>query len=861
MACLEAKFVPTSDSNLKCELFKDGLPLEHANRISIFFGFGYVSLKIHHLNAQRDSGVYEAVISNRVGTEKVSTRLNVTVKSLERDTEYDEGLRRIQQLESSTKYKREEYEEIEIQEKPKFLTPLQGSPDSLLEGDHLHLESKLIPLNDPSMKVEFFFNNQLLSVGHRFKTFYEFGIVAVDILSLIPEDSGVLSVRAINNYGEDLVSKRITVRGKQAIDSTKMFDVNIDQVRMIRNEQIAQSKEMFDDPTRKKPILVQPLTLRTKNPHVERSDAHFDARIEHSSEELKIEFFHNGVPLLAGSRVLIRNDFSLISLDIRCLTLSDPGEYTLVVSNALGYVSSSAHLEVIGESNIISSSQFPESLDKLQYLEGHSKYVRKDLIEEISEKIVFIQPLTLRTKNPHIERSSAHFDARIEGYSNSTLRYEFFHDDRPVLTGSRLLTSNNFGVITLDISALHITDSGKYTLVVSTEDFGSISSSANLEVIEESSIISSSQFPESLDKIQYIEGHNKYSRKEIEDLEFNEKPHFLTPMADQRIPEFERAHFESRLEPVNDPSMQIQFLKNGQPIEKANRISTTDNFGFVSIDIRQCTKEVDEGYYEVIARNKIGEARVGARLEVIPTKNIISDHITDDPSKIHYLENQQKYVREEIEDAGPEKPFFLEPLRGPDVLWEGQSAHFETRFRPVSDPSLQVAWFFNDKQLQLGHRLKTYFNFGFVSLDLLYVYPEDTGHYSVKIFNELGEAVTGKDLLVKAVDSIDRTKNYDVEIDKIREAKMKRKEEEEIITSEAPIFITQIQDQIVDERETARFEANLTPQHDNKLCVQWYLNGELMKAANRIRTFHNFGVVWCEILDCLKRGKMSLINC
>ena len=116
--------------------------------------------------------------------------------------------------------------------------------------------------------------------------------------------------------------------------------------------------------------------------------------------------------------------------------------------------------------------------------------------------------------------------------------------------------------------------------------------------------------------------------------------------------------------------------------------------------------------------------------------------------------------------------------------------------------------------------------------------------------------MTGKNLLVKAVDSIDRTKNYDVEIDKIREMKMKRKEEEEIITSEAPIFLTQIEDQIVDERETARFEARLTPTNDNKLKTEWYFNGELMKAGHRIRTFHNFGLVWLEILDCLKRGKI-----
>lgn len=247
---------------------------------------------------------------------------------------------------------------------------------------------------------------------------------------------------------------------------------------------------------------------------------------------------------------------------------------------------------------------------------------------------------------------------------------------------------------------------------------------------------------------------------------------------------------------------------------------------------------------------------MGAHLEVIPQRSIISDNITEDGmQKIHYLENQSKYVREEIADSVSEKPFFLEPLQGPDVLWEGQSCHFETKFRPLGDNTLRVEWFFNDKLLQKGHRFKTYFDFGFISLDILYTYPEDTGKYSVKLYNDLGEAITGKDLLVKAIDSIDRTKNYNVEIDKIREMKMRRKEEEEIIVNEAPVFLTQIQPQIVDERETARFEARLTPTNDNKLKTEWYYNDELIKAGHRIRTFHNFGLVWLEILDCLKRGK------
>ena len=41
-----------------------------------------------------------------------------------------------------------------------------------------------------------------------------------------------------------------------------------------------------------------------------------------------------------------------------------------------------------------------------------------------------------------------------------------------------------------------------------------------------------------------------------------------------------------------------------------------------------------------------------------------------------------------------------------------------------------------------GHRFKTTYDFGFVALDLLYSYPEDSGTYMCKATNLVGEAVT-----------------------------------------------------------------------------------------------------------------------
>lgn len=89
------------------------------------------------------------------------------------------------------------------------------------------------------------------------------------------------------------------------------------------------------------------------------------------------------------------------------------------------------------------------------------------------------------------------------------------------------------------------------------------------------------------------------------------------------------------------------------------------------------------------------------------------------------------------------KPYFLEQLSGPvEPLKEAQTVHFQCQAMPNNDPKLKVEWFFNGQLLAHASRFKIVNDFGFLTLDLLYVYPEDTGTYSVKISNAGGEATT-----------------------------------------------------------------------------------------------------------------------
>jgi len=73
---------------------------------------------------------------------------------------------------------------------------------------------------------------------------------------------------------------------------------------------------------------------------------------------------------------------------------------------------------------------------------------------------------------------------------------------------------------------------------------------------------------------------------------------------------------------------------------------------------------------------------------------------------------------------------------------EASSVHFETRVEPKNDPKLRVEWYRNGKPLPSGHRYKSIFDLGFVSLDILSMYSEDSGEYICRAVNDHGEAIT-----------------------------------------------------------------------------------------------------------------------
>ncbi len=154
-----------------------------------------------------------------------------------------------------------------------------------------------------------------------------------------------------------------------------------------------------------------------------------------------------------------------------------------------------------------------------------------------------------------------------------------------VVLGSRITSFFNFGYVALSIKSVSIHDVGIYTCRAY-NNLGEASTSNELSVISKEDVIYDSQHPEGLKQIQRLEDSrwvlqksvfsksdflalkqiffsSRYQKKTEKEMKVTQKPRFLGPLkGTNKIVEGQRAHFEARVEPQNDTTLQVSGILN-----------------------------------------------------------------------------------------------------------------------------------------------------------------------------------------------------------------------------------------------------------------------------------------------------------
>merc|ERR1712223_1854399 len=147
----------------------------------------------------------------------------------------------------------------DLNQPPEFLSTIA---DLLLAENSLaHFETRLTPINDPSMKVEWFHNGKQLSAGSRIKTINDFGFVILEVASVMTRDSGNYTCKAVNKHGEASVACNVQVKGKQSIITDpqlpRSFKTGTDSIMKLEENKFRRAEhEMMCDEEGKPPMFI-----------------------------------------------------------------------------------------------------------------------------------------------------------------------------------------------------------------------------------------------------------------------------------------------------------------------------------------------------------------------------------------------------------------------------------------------------------------------------------------------------------------------------------------------------------------------------------------------------------------------------
>jgi len=831
---------PKNDPQLRIEWELNGKVLDTGSRIKTSHEFGLVSLDIDSIRAG-DVGIYTCKAVNLNGEATCTTSIKVKDEVPAPGT----GAAEVGP--------------------PKFVSQVAASIE-ISEGQSAHFEARLTPTEDPNLKVEWFKDGKALPTGHRFRTFHDFGIVILDILYCYGEDSGTYECRATNKLGSDATSGRVTCTEKSGLILTPqvpgdMKEQTLERIQHLEAHKLKMAAE-GQATAASAPRFTSPLSNVTDLKEGE--NAHFEGRLLPTDDPtMTIEWFWNGKALKAGSRIRTFCDFGFVILEISPVYPEDAGEYTCRAKNALGEAVTTATLSCSGKRNIILDSQLPSgmegAMERIAALEGLGR-ARADQPseEDLNQPPEFLSPLQDLVLG---ENALAHFETRLIPINDPSMRVEWFQNGKQLSAGSRIKTINDFGFVILEVANVMTRDAGNYTCKA-TNRHGEASSSCQVQISGRQGIDTNPQLPKSFqngtESIHHLE-ERMWKRQDMTHEEMESKaPVFVTKPQDVTCYEGQPAHFDCRVEPIGDGSMRVEWYHDGQPIQIGSRIHTINDFGFVVLDIDWTFKR-DSGTYKCVAMNKCGSAEVTVNLTCKNKKDIIIDSQLPNGMSMDRLKELEARKREAKteEDTPITAPKFITQIK-PRMVAEGEPAHFECRVEPKNDPKLQVKWYHNNKEVDFGHRFRLTFEFGYVALDILYTYHEDEGEYVCKAMNELGEDITRAELRCKELPAIQlenqvpkgmKNSEYLVQM----EAAMKKYSQEMFLTEEdvydaekqqPPRFVTQIQSVTsLDEMQATKFECQLAPVGDPNMKVEWFFNGKPLSFKTRFTPIYDFGYV------------------
>ncbi|KAI6230227.1 Hemicentin-1 [Aphelenchoides fujianensis] len=696
----------------------------------------------------------------------------------------------------------------------------------------IHMDCTVIPINDPKLQIEWYFNGQPLRFSNRIKSIFEFGYCALEFKHTIEEDSGLYVCRAWNEAGEAETSLQFDCRPQKNLYLESQHEESYAKIYEMENRVIEKepSPELVFPP----PTFTQ--NLQNADGLVEGESIRFECRLQPINDPtLKVSWTLNGNPLSEANRYRLARNVDHNVLDIIFVVPEDEGLLECHAVSDYGQATTSATLKVQGIDALQLDTKHEESWRRVQELEA-PKPEPEELPEPAKEPPRFTVQLTAVPETP--EGTPVNCTAQYEPTNDNTLVVEWLKDGAPLGASNRIKTAADLGNVALSLLHPLSFDSGVYTCVIRNE-VGEARTDTNIQIIGHDVLFLDPQHEGSWRAVQALEAP-KEKPEEAEPAP-PEAPQFTQSMESLQRIETQPALFSTRVQPRDAI---ISWEKDGQPLGQANRFRQVNDFGLVQLHILHCVAS-DQGTYTCIARNDAGEARIDAQLEVEAHGTLFLDpQNAASWQRVQELEAPKERPEEEAEaEVGP--PHFVTQLQNVTDIVEGNPAHFEAVYEPISANSI-VTWYFNGRPLRASNKHKVTNSFGLVTLDIDYVLAHDVGDYMVKVANAAGEDQTQASLDCEKRPNIIDTTLHEASYQRIQEieAPKERPATPPPVEYAAPQFTAPLVSQAdVQEGADVIFEGRVVPVNDPDLQLQWFKDDQPLGNSNRHRITFDFGSV------------------
>ncbi|KAA3674164.1 uncharacterized protein DEA37_0013564 [Paragonimus westermani] len=185
---------------------RDNEVVKTGSRITGKLELGLASLKIHYTQ-QTDAGAYTCHVTTEYGhadSQPAQLQCEVSgsiIAASQLPGDKEKGLQAIEAIEAYLHAPRgEAFVEDGPSEAPQILNDLQSVGD-IEEGMSVHFEVQIEPAGDPTLTVDWYKDDDLLSSGTRFRVTNDRGLATLDLLHTIAEDSGNYWCRVSNSAG------------------------------------------------------------------------------------------------------------------------------------------------------------------------------------------------------------------------------------------------------------------------------------------------------------------------------------------------------------------------------------------------------------------------------------------------------------------------------------------------------------------------------------------------------------------------------------------------------------------------------------------------------------------------------------